>query len=351
MRGTGCRTAPGVCVALLAFGAACSSSKPPAHKGTVGDLCSEPDECASGLLCASISNAQICTVPCASNADCPAGAYLECGVLADGSRVCVPECYLNSGLPGFACVDGVPTACELLGDEHCESCGCAAGLTCLTGTACVPPSDVGGPCDADDDCVSNNCSTFAGVCRVRLGTPCTTSDCDYCLAGWYCSRECRSETGCQGGRCLGELDAVGRFTGVYYCRPPCQLGAAGPCPDDCEYHTDAQYYYCACSHTTCVGTHAPHTIGQFCRSDAQCPRPAYCLGSDSGGGLRGYCSAPCTSSAECGAGVACSSVGPCAPGETCDGLCRPLCDATSDCEIGACNQRIDTAGTTMGVCE
>ena len=343
----GCRGAAWASIALLALGAACSGSKPPPSKAAIFDPCTADEECASGLFCASSPEGRHCTLACATTADCPDEYYLECGVLADGTRACLPGCYLSSGLSGFACVDGVPTSCERLGDEHCESCGCDPGLACLTGTGCVPPSDVGGPCDGDEDCLSNNCSTFDGVCRVPLGTPCSASDCDYCLDGWYCSRQCRAEADCQGGRCLGESDGHGQFTGVYYCRPSCHPAASDACHgSECRWHTNAQYYYCDCAFSSCAGTHAPRAIGQPCNNERQCPSPAYCLRTDSGA----YCSAACTSSVECGAGIACIAFAPCTPDATCEGVCRPTCGDADPCESGVCIDRLATDGTRIDVC-
>jgi len=336
---------------LIALLAACTSNKP-APKGAYGELCAGAEDCAAGLFCASVSDSKFCTVTCATNGDCPVGpngAYLECGVLADGSKACLPGCFMRSPLTGFACIDGVPTSCEVLGDEQCEQCGCAAGMTCLTGKGCVPKSDVGGPCDADDDCVSNNCSAFAGVCRVPLGTPCSTSDCDYCLSGWYCSRECNL-LHCEGGYCLGEVDGVGQPTGVYYCLPACDPNVPGACPGtQCRSNTEAQISYCECgSYTSCPGMQAPRAVGQPCRSDDQCSAPAFCLGS--GGDVGGYCSVGCTTSAECGAGLACIATAPCSPGATCAGQCRPACTAAAPCAFGVCDQRTGTDGASTNVC-
>jgi hypothetical protein len=272
-------------------------------------------------------------------------------VLADGTQACLPECDLASLLTGFACVDGVPTSCDRLGDEHCAFCGCSPELTCLMGTGCVPPSDVDGPCDSDEDCRSNNCSTFAGVCRVPLGTPCSSSDCDYCLDGWYCSRECNGQGDCQGGHCLGSEDSNRLFE--YYCLPPCHPAASDACHGAvCELHPDALHYYCDCGRfsSSCPGTHAPRTIGQNCRNDLQCGSAARCLGTASGDQFFGYCSVACTSSTECGAGLACMAIAPCDPNSTCEGLCRPTCDVADPCARGTCDNRLATDGTRIDVC-
>ncbi len=140
--------------------------------GTIGDFCTAKTDCAQGL-CFEGS----CTMECRSSDDC-AGTLLEaCGVTAEGS-FCMRGCeYFRLGV---TCIDDVPTACSVAGEGHCEDCGCPSTLRCEDG-ACVEKLAVGEPCAESTDCKSDNCSDFAGICRVPVGASCDASNCDGCL--------------------------------------------------------------------------------------------------------------------------------------------------------------------------
>ncbi len=172
--------------------------------------------------------------------------------------MCVPPC----GSGPYTCVGAVSTACALVDDPtHCIDCGCADATThCARDLGCLPPAAVGEPCALNNDCATNNCSTFAGVCRVAVGTACTAEDCDACLhlpgGTTHCSRECRGDSDCRTDRCLGNTTL-----GVLECLPT------------------------ACTGTACTVERAVHETGQTCRADADCRSGACfasmrCSGSD-----------------------------------------------------------------------
>jgi len=140
---------------------------------------------------------------CKTDADCGSNSQLACGVTAAGEHRCVASCASPSS--GYVCIDGVPTSCEVAPAEHCKECGCPNALRCEVGVGCMPKRAAGESCAADSDCNTNNCCSFAGVCRVPYGSACTTLNCDLCLvaSNWsFCTRRCGDESGVLGQRLL-----------------------------------------------------------------------------------------------------------------------------------------------------
>jgi hypothetical protein len=338
----------GLALTLVATMVACSGGKPqpalPLH--TLGIGCAANAECASGLCLSRPPSYAFCSAVCQTNADCggaPPGETFACGILPDRSRACVYGCPRSGAR--FACVGETPTACELLDDPPCSSCGCPEGLSCLQKRGCQPPSGVGGPCDYDSQCTTNNCSTFAHVCRVPVGSACTIDSCDRCLSlssGWsYCSRECRGMSECNGGYCYG-IDAGDDF---YTCQPPCSASCA------CEPGKS----FCDCR-TGCNRVETLHENGQACRYDEQC-RSGDCHGATNCSASAicppsSVCWAPCSSSSECGPDAVCVDV-TCAPGETssCGPKCLATCDAPFSCAYGLCHEVATVEGATISACD
>jgi hypothetical protein len=330
-----------VAAAQLVGGCSSDGSSP---KVPVGKYCQSDPECGGGGFC--LENK--CSKPCKEDRDCSqddSGAYpLVCGVDPQGASSCVPDCEHNDG---YVCLDGVSTACAQAPDDQCETCGCPNSQRCEPGVGCMPKRAAGEPCKSDDDCNTDNCSDFAGVCRVPIGSACTASNCDTCLSaeGWsYCSKECGGNYECAGGLCLG-------YAGVFYCRPPCSSFSDDSCPgQSCKLFIDEQTrqqaYHCDCANSgDCKWLEEPHPLGSTCRGDSECAGQL-CdrvvtrtdeLGRFEFGGL---CSQPCKTSAECGAGFACAAVG--------QPHCLPTCETS--CGIGSCVSLPTTEGQSAGMC-
>jgi hypothetical protein len=228
-------------IGLLCAGsiAGCNLESSSAKPSALERSCTSDNDCGDGEFCTRIwpigyedQEISFCSKPCQTDADCATrNPYFVCGILDDNTRGCTYHC----GASGIACVNGVPTACVAAGDAYCDECTCPQSLTCQSGVGCVEKQPFGGPCIYDDNCVSNNCSPTAKVCRVAGGSTCTTENCDMCLTypgtSWsFCSRKCDYSTGQCGdsGVCL--------TTGT---NSRCYASCSG-CPASCG-HTTSDY--------------------------------------------------------------------------------------------------------------
>lgn len=308
---------------LLAFawlGAGCSGGLPE-HA-----TCTANADCTSGVCVEGY-----CGRPCTRDLDCPAPAPFSglppsfCGITADGSSACVRGCGPNSG---YTCVAGVSTACARVSDPtRCLDCGCSDPSLprCDPGVGCAPRSDVGGPCLEDDDCLTDDCSARANVCRVPVGYPCTTSNCDLCVTyptgESFCSRECNYTSDCNGGACV-RFDADPAYT----CRPACTGSGDPSCiaPTFCGRTDDpgGGTWFCACTTPDECGFRAPlREIGERCTRDSDCTS-GICIGPSG----NGTCSASCTSDADCNAATRCGLVTcPSGVSDHCGALCMRTC--------------------------
>lgn len=218
---------------------------------------------------------------------------------------------------------------------------------------CAPLSDVGEPCSRHSDCRTNNCSLFAGVCRVRLEAACDETNCDLCIsngAGWsYCSRECESTSDCPGERCLGAEDR-------YFCRPGC----GGGCPGTCDWSRGLIEYYRPGAGQSWEYSAPPRPLLAPCHStsdcaDELCINALYC-DSSLGCSGRGYCSTECESDTDCGEDGACVML-PCpdnGPSEQCGPRCLPRCRAARSCNSLAsatCRMLPGISGEAQEVCD
>jgi hypothetical protein len=313
--------------------------------------CGTDADCGPGGACIESACAADCSVP----TDCGRNGT-TCGIAPNGTRHCVPNCSgdpVNLAYGGskinYACADGVSTSCAVLDDTYCGVCGCASGMVCVDGVGCRAKVGTGEACTRDADCKSNNCSTSFNVCRVPVGQPCDSTNCDICKAdpsiGYaFCSRSCPFGSECNGAAlCLG----VGDDPADSICSAACSGPSDPSCPGGClqlNYDNGAIAYSCGCPN--CTTTIAPLPIGAHCTKDADCPQDlcnstASCTGT--GCVSAGYCSRACALSADCPKGYRCANTG--APKLE----CVPQC--TTSCNFGTCTSLMTAEGDTDMLCQ
>lgn len=299
-----------------------------------------------------------CVMSCSSDEDCTADVFT--GACTNGfcEFACTGE---RTRLYGDRlCVGGREIECAELDDSYCDVCeGRCPGQRCVMQVGCAPLSNVGEPCDSDSDCRTNNCSLFAGVCRVPLETDCDDTNCDLCISDgpWsYCSRECRSTSDCPGERCAGSSGGPTK-TDYFYCRPPCTAA----CPGECTSNTSGTRLCTAPAGVSWSMSDPTRPLLAPCRyqahcGDAECAaapscvRPRLACGTD-----RGYCTTECSSDAECGADGNCVMLS-CPPGVTegCGMRCLPSCELNPICSsiAGAhCSELPNALGQLVRVCD
>ena len=231
-----------------------TNSYPPRNQGPLYGNCTVDSDCQSGLCLniappTSMYASNSCSQPCSGT--CPSGG--GCGTAPDGSKKCLPSCN-GDEMGEYVCTGGIEVPCQLADPSRCDVCGCPSALRCIVGQGCAPKSDVGGPCTADSDCKTDNCSMISAVCRVPVGQPCTQEDCDLCMsngAGYsFCSRDCQSDQDCNGNLCLG-YPLQG-----FSCGPKC----SSSCPGQCMYTSDGSEQYCDCA--SCTTAASTRSLGE-----------------------------------------------------------------------------------------
>jgi hypothetical protein len=267
------------------------------------------------------------------------------------------------------CEGGVVRTCAEVAapDLYCDACGCGAGMVCnagafarcdrVPGCLCYVPQPVGAPCDADYQCESRNCSTFAGVCRVAVGAPCTTADCDRCYVytsgRTFCSRQCELDEDCPSALCLGNRDLD-----YFDCHPRCNGPTDPSCSTSCQAPGGGGDPFCTCPPGGCTIEEPPRArlapcelyarVGScatgICLGRRQCDALAFCK-------EWGYCADACTTDAECGAAGVCTNV-PCGADMMACGLhCLPRCATDEECEgRGTCRDFVGVGGTAVRAC-
>ena len=330
--------------AFVAVG--CSTADVPCWEATP-NMCATYDTCRTANDClTNFCQTGFCGM-CTFGDDCAANEGCLGGVC---TTTCTPGDRLGTGR---VCDAGRVASCETVADPEafCESCGCSTGSRCTSGT-CVPLAPVDAACTNDFECASRNCSSFAGVCRVALGTTCTVANCDVCLS-WtngtsYCTGDCTATSDCGNGFCSGAYSDIP----FRQCFPYCE---GRDC--DCRPTSGGTSNYCACDSGSedCERIEAPHAplepCGYFNTSRPVCETGS-CIGRavcNSGCYIWGYCGDTCTTDAECGAEGVCGRL-PCGGG-TCPGTCMPRCSATGRCDgLGACQSVPGAGGAQVMAC-
>ncbi len=321
---------------MLGLGCASSQDSPPSN---FGQACYIGDDCGS-LMC----RGDVCTLECESDEDCSGASQpMSCGIAADGSTLCLPTC----PAPVFqhVCENDVQVHCDQASNAACTRCGCDERAYCDGESGqCVPKAQVGEPCDRSDTCASDNCSVYMGVCRVPVGSTCTSMNCDRCLvrsdAPSYCSRECSSEGECGDGTCVGDPDID-----YFHCASQCDQGA---CPGQCEITGNSGTWYCDCRDPNCTAAYAEAPLGSQCRFSRMCESgECWSRAEEVYLGSKhitiGWCTQACASDADCSNGTACVDVD-CNQLDGCMPRCVPRCAIDDECENSWCVDLPSTSG-------
>ncbi len=145
----------------------------------VGDMCQNvacrPGGCAPGEVCDPTGRCVAEGMPCADDADCPAGALCMNGICGAAGEQCNGLDDDRDGVVDEGACDPALEECNMLDDDGdgrvdegaCQNAGCG-GQGCPPGMICNPFLDrcVGGdPCGADADCPPGQICAAQGVCQ------------------------------------------------------------------------------------------------------------------------------------------------------------------------------------------
>lgn len=347
---------------LWATALACSgASSPTSGKLSFGKDCTTGADCESGVCVnfnaypnpnsssgyMAVKYGGYCSMSC--SVGCPTS--YTCGTAPDGSQQCMESCHEpeQSSSDRFGCKNGVPIACNLADQTYCSNCKCPSVLRCEPGVGCQEKHDVGGACETDADCKTNNCSGYLGICRVPVLAACNADNCDFCMTSTngtvFCTRGCGNSSVCNGGYCASS----GSFGSICYL-------SCDNCPmDDCfkDVSNNAINYFCDCP--DCTMASAPRPLGIVCSQDSQCASNDCLVTSDSTSGAS-LCTQRCESDADCPAtGLVCAQL-PCASSSgsnDCGPLCLHACDTDGTCKKhgGNCHSLPTPAGATVSACD
>ncbi len=332
--------------------------------------CTLTSDCEADELCAALDGndrVRACRAPIGDEPHCTANHFLYAGRC---NRAAEPACTTNVGCPqGYACapysVAGHQCTCTDL--SLCTRCSsnddCPNGATCEGGT-CDWDTCADGVCPAGQTCAhwlarSEPPVAYGGVIYpgepicVRpgagsIGTRCAaSSDCESLVcANEVCAERCAITSDCEAGQtCVLREPWLGPQIG--YC-------ANQACGDRCRSNEVCIPQDNRCSYQPCgpdnvcpadtVCSLWANTCNPICAGSGECPAtetcallPAeepetFCYPTQFTG-----CANGCSSNERCVNSV-CTTLalcenGACGAGFFCaaDGLCRPTCDASSDC--------------------
>ncbi|MCA9523201.1 MAG: matrixin family metalloprotease [Myxococcales bacterium] len=324
---------------------------PSANKDLGGSCVSGQYDCKPELFCQQLQTTNICTRNCEpTNDDCPSGYYCAAFSNASGG-VCIPgqapeppkpkangeSCSYSGECQSGLCVGTTSSDSQCRQKCNPGAPNCPNGTYCATlqsgsGGACIPGDPPNQPttkkkngdaCQSGDECESGVCAGDANSSQFfcRQG-------CDPKNPACGSNEECAGFLDSSGGACLPTSST----------NPPQKNGTGGPCaaPDDCVSNL-------------CVRLEAESNAfcSANCTTTADCPCGMECLGSQVGSicvtGQRIACvdnGGSCTASGECKSGV-------CA-----GGVCSDFCDITNPyaCELPRRCKRAEK-GSPNGSCE
>jgi hypothetical protein len=297
-----------------------------------GGRCRCVSDCADGVPCVNEAGSGfaggICARSCATEA-CPAG-YTCTGAM---SRYCALNCASTADCgPARVCADGLckPWCTE---DAECDSGNCNeySGYCLDAGETPAGTAGLWDPCLRDEDCISDLCSNAYHICI----SACSISE-QSCPEGGVCSGS-SSDPSADWGQCL------------------VACGTDGSCPTDSEcLDREVPPGSRACTFpATCTTGDGSLADGASCTCNGDCASGS-CYTEEDYGAPGGFCYHACTSDGDCTGGARCSGEfctpgctaggGECRVGWVCDGVCRPLCQADSDCST------YDTCDLYTGLC-
>jgi len=273
------------------------------------DLCAPaPKTCLSSKDCPGVCDKQagVC-VNCLTDADCPTEAYCAAGSL------CVPDL-----CSGAACVGSVHFACAANGSAYagpkvCDDGNACTSDTCVTGSGC---SFVSGnlPCNDGDACtVGDTCG--AGKCKAGAAVSCDDKQ--------ACTLDtCDAQKGCQHAASDAACDDANACTLDACAVGGCTHAAGGTICDDGNLCTgDGK-----CGAGSCgAGTAISCDDKNECTLDTCDGKTGACVHAAQAGCVPAA-SPPCTTNADCAAGVCdpaalacvgCLSSANCASGSIC----------------------------------
>jgi hypothetical protein len=283
---------PGVCATLGALGAACSrndkcssgycdagngTSKTnrcmPNHRGQVGDICSNDNQCAQenclGLrqdrtgawipgVCA---NKSTLGAACSQNYQCGSG-YCDTGNGTSKTNRCMPN---HTGTVGDICSNDNQCVLQICQGLHKDAAGAwVPGM-------CANKGALGAACSQNDKCASGYCDAGNGTSKTNRCMPNRNGQ-----VGDICSNDNQCTTQVCGG-----LHQAGGAWVPGICASKKMLG------DACSQNSQCGSAYCdtgnGTSHTDLCMPNNNGTAGQICSHNNQC-NSHNCVGLHSAGG-------------------------------------------------------------------
>lgn len=328
-------------------------------------LCWHDADCESGQECV---GEQICPCGYVCPWDSTQGRCEEVGPECCGSDSdcaglkCVRE---NPASPGVC--GPQPTAGTCYSNKDCApGTACGGSTVCQCAESCVPVLGTCSACCLDSSSCEEGDGCFLGLCRPLPAVPRCWSESD-CTHDPNCSGEgcatkfdCQGETLCPCGTYCPTPDSMGWCLPLDVLGPDCctsdedcwkgTICVLGKClipvlEGACWQHTDCD------PGEQCVGAEV-QPCGQYlwsdflpkvgwcggaakcCSSDADCPLPLVCAGTDQTLEMSGQCRAPTEATNDCWADSECASGFECVGVVACG--CEPFC---SDETSGFCEKK------------
>ena len=242
-------------------------------------------------------------------------------------------------LPPTPTITPQPVGNPCFNSDQCLSGFCIDTVCCITASCppnqfcniydsrgvCAPRKDLGEPCQAYQDCWSDNCGP-SGICQAPLTPapqptptpspaatatlgprPCRSSgDCNYydwCAepGGFWGCGTCFNDTQIQEffHRCVSDTDCAG-FADTSICE---QLGLASRTCDPCSGVVSVCVAGCPAEDACALGQvcEQHRCVGSPCSNDQQCPALFTCVLAGDGGTSR-CARRSCTTDTDCGDG-------------------------------------------------
>lgn len=160
-----------------------------------GDICSNDDDCCSGLIC----NNGFCGEPCREQGQsCTIIPSVCCKGLICDPETCEPCKKTGEECSGFLpeccvghCVDGKCKPCKDEGEQCTSDASCCNKICPVVTQVCGPCLADDEPCIQDENCCNGQCTGFAcGPCK-DLGQPCqnTLQCCPQATFGAVCRND------------------------------------------------------------------------------------------------------------------------------------------------------------------